>query len=215
MPRSLTFRQYLAAWSKEATKGLIDRFGLLNLLVSFALWAWNRYSPTTLEATAKELHLYVSAAMSDWIWQSPLLVGVALVGYRFVRAPYEMHLQTLANGQDIENRQAEDREIKDRAKRTGTFIADGVLLLRTAPQGQAAALALDARSYAAGPGLSGHARAAGAGGQDGDQAVRLRPRPDRPTRQQRPAVLRRRLARRLKRIVRPTRFASRGGRRRR
>jgi hypothetical protein len=143
MPRSLTFRQYLAAWSKEATKGLIDRFGLLNLLVSFALWAWNRYSPTTLEATAKKLHLSASAAMSDWVWQLPLLVGVALVGYRFVRAPYEMHLQTSANGQDIGNRQAEDREIKDRAKRTGTFIADGVLLLRTAPQGQAAAEAIE------------------------------------------------------------------------
>jgi hypothetical protein len=34
--------------------------------------------------------------MSDWVWQVPIAVGVMALAYRCVRAPYEIHIATIA-----------------------------------------------------------------------------------------------------------------------
>jgi hypothetical protein len=90
------FHRYLAAWLKAAFKPAADVIGGVASFVGAAVWGWHKWAPGSFAATVGKLGLSAEAAMSDLAWEIPLWIGAAVFLWRLVRAPYEIHLQTVA-----------------------------------------------------------------------------------------------------------------------
>ena len=86
------FRRYLRAWWSAAWAPAWDLFGWLGVAVGGVLWLWNKRWPENYKWSAQSIGITPEAAMSDIVWVLPMVAGVLLLAYRFVRAPFEMHL---------------------------------------------------------------------------------------------------------------------------
>lgn len=95
-----TLREYLWQWFGAARKGAWDTFGSVSTLVGFVLWAWHKFDEVTFRRFSDALRVSPEAAMSDLVWQIPVAVGACVLGYRFIRAPYEIHLATLTTHEE-------------------------------------------------------------------------------------------------------------------
>ena len=87
-----TFWRYLGRWLKTATAGTWDRLGLFSLVAGVLLWAWNKFAPVSFRQFAGILRVSPEVAMADLVWEIPLALGGLALAWRFVRAPYEIHL---------------------------------------------------------------------------------------------------------------------------
>jgi hypothetical protein len=94
-----TFSPYLRAWWKAAFAPAWDAFGWLGVAVGAILWAWHRFWPRSFDVVARYCGLTPNAAMSDLVWILPLMLGVAVLLYRLVRAPFEMHIASEKHAQ--------------------------------------------------------------------------------------------------------------------
>jgi hypothetical protein len=79
-------------WWNAAFAPAWDVIGVVAFLVGLVLWAWNRYWPDSLTQVAARLGIAQQAAMNDLVWWLPLTCGGAVLMYRLVRAPYELHV---------------------------------------------------------------------------------------------------------------------------
>lgn len=92
MPIETTFTAYLRAWWKAAFAPAWDAFGWFGVAVGAILWAWHRFWPDSFGLATRYFGFSPDAAMSDLVWIIPLLLGVAVLLYRLVRAPFEMYI---------------------------------------------------------------------------------------------------------------------------
>jgi hypothetical protein len=90
-----TFWQYFRLWFHAVRKGMWDTFGTLTTLAALAVWVWSEFWPQSFQSTAARFGVTPENAMSDWVWQVPLGVGLLTLAFRAVRAPYEIHLATV------------------------------------------------------------------------------------------------------------------------
>jgi hypothetical protein len=96
LPAVPTFLGYLRVWFRAVRKGAWDTFGTVSTLAALAIWLWTEYWPDSFKAAAARFGVTPENAMSDWVWQVPLGVGLLALAYRTIRAPYEMHVSALA-----------------------------------------------------------------------------------------------------------------------
>jgi hypothetical protein len=87
-----TFQQYLRAWFNAVRRGALDMFGSISTVAGFGLWWWNRHSPDSFMFVVSYFGVTPDVAMSDLVWQIPVGLGLLALSYRFIRAPYEIHL---------------------------------------------------------------------------------------------------------------------------
>jgi hypothetical protein len=98
-----TFGRYLSQWFTAAFSPAWNVFGAFGVLVGGSLWVWHRVSPSSFDSTAQYFSLSPDAAMTDLIWIIPFWLGVAVFIYRFVRAPYEIHLKSIGVIEELIN----------------------------------------------------------------------------------------------------------------
>ena len=95
------FRSYLLQWWRAAWAPAWDSFGWLGLAIAFVFWAWRKVWPENFQWSAAHVGLTPDAVMSDYVWFVPLAFGIGVLGYRLLRAPYEIHLASERTSADM------------------------------------------------------------------------------------------------------------------
>ena len=132
---AVTFREYLWLWFHTARRAAWDMFGSLTTGAGLVLWLWPKYSPRSFDAFAHSINVAPTAATTDLVWQVPIIVGCLTFGYRFLHAPYEIHLANLERINELEGTiNASASLLKQRSNQLGEFLAEGVRLIRSAPK---------------------------------------------------------------------------------
>jgi hypothetical protein len=97
MAQPQTFWTYALLWFRVAREGTFDVLGALSLVFSAVFWAWRKWESDSFGRAAAAVGLSPDAAMSDLVWEIPIAVAAVLFGWRFVRAPYEIHRATITS----------------------------------------------------------------------------------------------------------------------
>jgi hypothetical protein len=124
MPDSkLTFWGFVCLWWSAATKGAMDRIGFLSLVVGALLWWWRKYYTASFDVAVGYLGISPDAAMTDLVWQVPIGLGCLALGWRFLRAPYEIHLAEVQKRASLETLINESAQFKLSIESGGYYIA--------------------------------------------------------------------------------------------
>lgn len=122
--KRLSFWGFIRLWWSAATKGSWDRVGLLSTIVGAVVWVWHKYYAASFDRAVAYVGWSPEAAVTDLVWQLPLGVGGLALAWRFVRAPYEIHLET------VTSREAVTAELdRSRAQNKGIELACSHLAL--------------------------------------------------------------------------------------
>jgi hypothetical protein len=104
-----SFRRYGAEVLRIAFKPAADLIGLSGMVLGAILWAWHRFFPESFKNAAAIVGLSPDAAVSDLVWEIPIVLGFLVFVYRLVRAPFEIHQK---QGLDVIALKTERDELK-------------------------------------------------------------------------------------------------------
>ncbi|HVG56769.1 MAG TPA: hypothetical protein VM846_20190 [Vicinamibacterales bacterium] len=128
--KATPFGTYLRRWFKAAAAPAYDLLGVAGVVVGAVLWAWHRFWSENFRWAAGRAGLSPEAAVSDLVWGIPLTLGFAVLAYRLVRAPYEMHVEAerrvwVADTAQPQHRMtAEDQVVYAILTRVSTFLVE-------------------------------------------------------------------------------------------